>query len=252
VVFGEGHNSFLGEHFVEDLLQVVLKRWWLIWLTALVLTGVVVGISLMMTPKYEASTKILIGQKQAGADSFDSLQSEVEGLQQITLTMVELVNSDPVAEAVIQQLGLRMTSNDLRSNLTVEQVNATQVIQVSYTDTNPARAQQIANAVGDVFTEQVSKTSASSNPVTATVWERAELPDKPVNTNPVLYGFVAFAVGALLGVALAFLLEHLDYNWGSPEELEQISGVPTYGIILQYTFPKSKRKVANGVDSSAD
>jgi capsular polysaccharide biosynthesis protein len=158
--------------------------------------------------------------------------------------MVELVNSDPVARTVIRQLGLQMTSDDLRTNLKVEQVNGTQVIQVDYTDTSPARAQQIVNAVGDAFSEQVSEMSASDNAVTAKVWERADLPDKPVSPNPVLYGLIAFVVGTLLGVALAFLLEHLDDNWGSPEELEQISGVPTYGIILQHEFPKSNKKAS--------
>jgi hypothetical protein len=34
-----------------------------------------------------------------------------------------------------------------------------------------------------------------------------------------------------LGVGLAFLLEYLDDGWRSPEEVEQISGVPTYALI---------------------
>jgi capsular polysaccharide biosynthesis protein len=241
VLHREEHTFPFEERVVVDLLQVLLRRWWVICLTALVLAGVAVGISLTMTPEYEASTKILIGQKRVSGDSYDSLQSEVEGLQQITLTMVELVNSDPIANAVIQQLDLQITSNELRSNLTVEQVNATQIIQVNYTDPSPARAQRIANAVGDVFTERVSKMGASSKAVTAKVWERAQLPDKPVNSDPVRYGLIGFAVGALLGVALVSLWEHLDDNWVSPEELEQISGVPTYGVIFLYKFPKSKK-----------
>jgi len=206
--------------------------------------GVAVGISFVMTPKYEASIRILIKQEKVSGDSVVSLQSQVEGLQQITATMVELVNSDPVAETVIHKLGLQMTSNDLRGNLKVEQVNATQVIQVAYTDTSPASAQRIVNAVGDVFSEKVSEMSSSDNAVSATVWERAELPGKPVSPNPVLYGLSAFVVGALLGVVLVLLLEHLDDNWGSPEELEQLSGVPTYGVISQYEFPKSNKKAS--------
>jgi hypothetical protein len=33
---------------------------------------------------------------------------------------------------------------------------------------------------------------------------------------------------------MAFLLEYLDHSWRSPEEAEQITGVPTVGIIPEF------------------
>jgi capsular polysaccharide biosynthesis protein len=38
-------------------------------------------------------------------------------------------------------------------------------------------------------------------------------------------------VGAVLGTGLVFLLEFMDDSWRSPEEAEQVSGVPTFGVI---------------------
>ena len=224
------------------ILRVLWRRLWVIGLLALVLTGVSVGFSLVQTPKYEASIKILVGQEEGSEVPAGGLGGEVQGLQQITQTMAEGVNSRPVAEAVIRQLNLQTTPEDLQKHLNVEQVRATQFIQVDFTDTSPERAQRVANAVGGAFSEQVSEVSPSANAVTATVWEQAELPGEPVSPKPVRNGLLALALGVMLGVALAFLLEYLDDSWRSPEEVEEISGMPTFGVIPEYKAPEAAKE----------
>jgi len=226
-----------------DLLRVIRRRLWVIALVAAVLTGAAVGLSFLQTPMYEGSIKILVGQNQS-SDVPTNLGSDVQGLQQLTQTMAEAVNTLPVAEAVIERLDLQTTPEKFLENLSVQQVASTQFIEVSYTDPNPEMAQQVANAIGDEFSGQVSEVSPSANAITATVWERAAVPDSPVSPNPVRNGLLALALGLMLGVGLAFLLEHLDDSWRSPEEVEQISGVPTFGIIPEFNVPKSKKKGA--------
>lgn len=218
-----------GEYMLSlgDLLRVVWKRLWVVLLVTIVLVGAAVGSSLGLTPTYEASIRILVGQERGITET----PSDVAGLQQLTQTMAEGVNSRPVAETVIRQLGLRITPEDfLENRLNVEQIRDTQFIQVDYEDTSPERAQQVANAIGDVFSEQISQVSSSANDITVTVWERAEVPDDPVSPNPVRNGLLALGLGLMLGIGLAFLLETLDDRWRSPEEAEQISGVPTFGV----------------------
>ena len=213
---------------LSEVLRVVWKRLWIILLVAVALVGAAVGLSLTPTPTYEASIRILVGQQRGIINN----PADVMGLQQLTQTMAEGVSSRRVAEAVIQQEDLRMSPEEfVADHLSVEQVNATQFIQVAYTDTNPQRAQRVANAVGEVFSEEVAEVSPRNNAITATVWEQAGLPTVPVSRNPLLSGLLALVVGSMLGVALAFLLEYLDDTWRSPEEVEQLTGVPVYGII---------------------
>jgi len=212
-------------------------------LVATVLTGAVVGLSVAQTPTYEASITILVGQERGITET----PNDVIGLQQLTQTMVGAVSSRRVAEAVIRQQDLRMTSDKfLEEHLSVEQVPNTQWIQVSYRDVSPERAQQVANAVGDVFSKQISEVSPNANAIaiTATVWERAVVPDAPVTPNPVRNGLLALAVGLIIGVGLAFLLEYLDDSWDSPEEMEQVSGAPTFGIIPEIKASKSQKGVS--------
>src|SRR5215210_7873436 len=201
-----------GEHIfsLSDLLGVIWKRLWIVVLVAALLTGAVVGFSYAQTPIYEASIKILVGQERGITET----PNDVLGLQQLTQTMVGGVSSRPVAEAVIRQQDLRMTTHEfLDEHLSVEQEPNTQWIQVAYRDASPERAARVANAVGDVFSKQVSEVSPRASAITATVWERAVVPDAPVSPNPVRNGLAALILGLMLGVGLAFLLEVLDDRW---------------------------------------
>jgi capsular polysaccharide biosynthesis protein len=198
-----------------------------------VFVGAAVGFSLTQTPRYEASIKILVGQEQGITQD----PNYALGLQQLTLTMVEAVKSRPVAKAVIQQENLRVTpSVFVEQNLSVEQVPSTQFIKVVYTDTDPQRAQRTANAIGEVFSKEISKVSQSANAVTATVWEPAVVLEEPASPDYKRNVLLALILGLMFGVGLAFLLEYLDDSWRSPEEVEQISGVSTFGVIPTIEF----------------
>ena len=182
-----------------------------------------------------------MGQEQ-GSSTPGNLGSDVQGLQQLTQTMAEGVSSIPVAKAVIQQHDLRMTPEDfLENHLSVKQIGPTQYIQVSYTDPSPERAQMVANTIGEVFSEQVTDISPSASDVTVTVWAQAEVPDEPVSPNLLLNIGLGLVVGLILGIGLAFLQEYLDDSWRSPEEAEQIAGVPTVGVIPEFEVSKGKK-----------
>ncbi len=219
---------------LRDNLRVIRWRLWVIVLVAIIFVGASVGFSLTQTPQYRASIGILVGQ-----DQDTDLSSNVQGLQKLTPTLVRAVDSRPLAEAVIQQLNLRTTPEDFLENMSVERVADTQFIRVSYKDPNPQMARDVANAIGNEFSEQISEISTDASGVTAIVWEPAVVPDKPASPNPMRDGVLGLVVGIFLGVGLAFLLEHLDDSWRSPEEAERVSGKPTLAVIPEFQVPKT-------------
>lgn len=220
---------------IRDVLQVLRRRWWIIVLVAVICTVAATGLSLLKTPVYEASISVLVGQDQGVVSDNPA---EAQGLSQVTQTMAELAHTRTVANAVIEEMDLSVTPEQFLENLSVEQTAETQVVTISYTDPDSEQAANVANTTGEVFSDQVSEVSAEANAVTATVWEQASVPDSPSNPQPVRDGALAMAMGLMLGVALAFLIEHLDDSWRSPEEAEQVSGVPTFGVIRVFEAPK--------------
>lgn len=66
---------------------------------------------------------------------------------------------------------------------------------------------------------------------TVTVVEPASLPTAPDSRNTLRNVLFALASSLALGVGLAFFLEYLDYTVRTPEELDELFGSPTLGVV---------------------
>jgi capsular polysaccharide biosynthesis protein len=183
---------------------------------------------------------VFVGQKPTTGEG--NLAGNVEGLQSLTQTMIIAIDSRPVASEAIQRLGLKMEPDALLGNLDIEQVESSTFIQLTYTDTDPKRAQRVVNTVGEVSSERIAQISAAASPITAAVWEAAIVPNTPVRPDPVRNGVLAAGLGLMLGIGLAFLMEYLDDTWRSPEEVERVSGVPTFATVPEFDLAKNERK----------
>jgi capsular polysaccharide biosynthesis protein len=191
-----------------DILYVLRRRIWLIGIVIIIALGTTLGITFTQTPEYQASVKLLIGQESG----FVGTSGNVQQLEDLTQTMSQAVQTRPVAEEVIRQRGLNLTPEALLGRLSANQVPNTQFVQVNYRDTDPVGAQTVVNAVGEVFSEQVTEVSPDVSAVTATVWEPSAVPGQPTSPDVARNIAVGLVVGAVLGVALAFLLEYLGNN----------------------------------------
>ena len=74
----------------------------------------------------------------------------------------------------------------------------------------------------------------------------AELPENPVpiKPQPVLNMAIAFVVGLMLSVGIAFLLEYLDNTVKSEQDIEKLLGLPVLGAISEID-PNEERKAFN-------
>jgi capsular polysaccharide biosynthesis protein len=164
---------------------------------------------LQQTPIYEASAQVWVDQKPGDQQTYVSGSGEMiktlppkgEGLQAIIQPLVYAIDSHPVAEKAVERLGLQrepvgrlgpMEAAELLDKLTVEQVEHTSFIVLTYEDTDPVRAQRIVNTVGEVSSELISERSSAFK---ATVVEKAALPDSPVSPRPLRNGLLTLVVG---------------------------------------------------------
>ena len=225
---------------IERVLQTLLRRVSVIILVTVVVTGSALGFSLTQTPTYEASIKILVGQKLTEDADFGT---DVSDLQELTVTVGQAVQTLPVAQAVVEQPNVpELSAGEVLENMSVEPSPGTTFIDISYESSDPEKAQLIANTIGQILSQKISEVSVGVNGLTATVWAPATLPETPVSPDLALNGIVALVLGGLLGIALAFLLEYLDDSWDSPEEVEEISGLPAFGVIPTFEPRRTSAK----------
>ena len=217
-----------------DILRMLWRRLWLIALSMVLFLGAALGYSSVQRPTYEASIKLWVGQAQERGTSETNLSaSDVQGLQILTISVAEALDTRRVAEAVIEESGASTAPGELMNDLSVEPIPETQFVRVKYEDPDPLRAQRIANAYGEVSSDQVSEISSDASAVTATMFDPATLPDEDniVSPKPARDAFLALVLGTMVGISLAFVLESLDDRLRSAEHVARVSGVPTIGTI---------------------
>jgi capsular polysaccharide biosynthesis protein len=153
--------------------------------------------SLQQTPTYEASAQVLVDWQQEGP--WKTLEYRELPAQEIMHT----IGTRSVAQDATQRLGLQMEPAELLDNLTVEQVEGTRFIRLTYEDTDPERAKLVVNTVGEVFSEFISERRST---FTATVWEKAAAPESPVSPHPLRNGLLTVVIGLILCVGTVVAL----------------------------------------------
>ena len=85
----------------------------------------------------------------------------------------------------------------------IEQDAAPNFIRLTYEGTDPYKVKKIVDTVGEVSSERISETSAAGSNLTATVWEKAIVPESPVSPHPLRNGLLTLVVGwALTGLVV--------------------------------------------------
>jgi len=129
----------------------VVRRWAWLLVLGLVL-GIIVGvlISVFQTPVYQTSTQIMVNSSSSGAASNPySIYTD----QQLAQTYVLLLTTQPILDGSSEVLGYPVSA----SQITPEQVEGSQIIEITVEDFNPQHATDIANQLVHVLIEQNSK-----------------------------------------------------------------------------------------------
>lgn len=184
-----------------------------------------------MTPKYDASTQILVNQANANNASLyqtNAVQTNV----QLVNTYSVIIDNPAVLNQVIKKLNLKMTADELKSMLTVSTEQNSQVFTVTAESTSPAKSVRLVNAVAAAFRVQVQKVMNVDNVsiLSPATLSASQIPVKPKTTINLA---IAFVVGLMVSVGVAFLLDYLDNTIKTEDDLQELLGLPVLGAISQ-------------------
>ena len=215
------------------------------WLVALVPVLALLAAALVVQrqdPVYRASMGIVVAQ--AGGN----IQVQI-GNQQ---TMRNILESDIVAQRVVERLGLSVSSAHLRRQLHVDVRPDSSVLAVSYDSVDGQQALRIVSEVGSQFQllirEQlgISDNFEETGPlqIVADVIDPPHLDPEPIAPQSSrILGFAGI-LGLALGLVLAFARESLDDRIRERSDAEEWFGAPVVGT-LQGGFrlePNARRR----------
>ena len=225
----ENQNQRSNEETEIDLVEL----FWVLWrklplmiavglFTALLAFG---GSKFLMTPTYQSVTKIYILNKQDSSNA-NVTYSDLQAGTQLVKDYSELIKSRFVLEAVIEQLNLPLSYEQLSGKVTVSTPADTRVISIAVTDSNPVAAMKIANAIRETASTHIRNVPTHKASPSA-------------GKNTVLGGML----GILIVAAIVILSHLMNDTIQTEEDVEKYLGISTLAMIpLNETDSKKKKK----------
>ena len=236
---------------LRDYALLLRKRWRLIVLCTLLAVAASLAATLATTPMYKASAQLFVSTATGAEGSVGGLSAGGQFTQQRVKSYADIVDSPPVTDVVVQELGLDRSGRSLAESIEATAPLDTVLINVDVTDEDPATAQRIANAVSEQFTvvagQLETPAGESASPVKVSVVRTADLPSVPVSPRPKLNLALGLLVGLAVGAGAAVLRETLDTSMKGAEEVTELLGLPTLGLIA-YDPDAGKRPLIVHVD----
>ena len=224
---------------VLELFHVLLNKFWII-----LLAGIIAGLAfiggtiLFITPQYESTTKMYVLSKQ---DNNTLTQQDMQTSLSLTKDYAEMIQSRTVTEAVIAQLGLDMTHEQLVNKISVSNTTDTRIITISVLDKDPYMARDIANAVRDTAAEHIKNVMNSE---AVNVVDEANIPAEKYSPSVSKNGLIGGVLGCMIAVAIILIRFIMNDTIQTAEDVERYLQLSTLGTIPLLQTDKKKKKRA--------
>lgn len=203
------------EIYLDAFFHFFKKRWWVMILTTILGLAFSYGYTTYLhVPQYRSSTQLLINQSNGE-----------ETNAQIMSTYVELVNTPAILREVQTKLDSPLSINELAENLNVTNPQNTQILNTTFTYSDPEAAAEIINTIVSSFQEKVGNLMNREEEILITY---EAIPDfNPVSLSPISIMIVGSLTGLISGfglISIQFLLSNDSSEENESKKIPFLSG----------------------------
>lgn len=212
-----------------EIGQILIKRWKLLFILPLLAAAIAfVASAYLITPQYVSTSTLIVMPFTETVEGSGVVRHDVASTRQVVQSCKELTLRTTSLQEIIGELRLPYSAGELRDQVSID---VGDVISVSATDSDPDRAQLIANTVTAKLMSYITDTARLEN---VQLLNPAQRPGSPDSPRVMLNMAVAYVLGIMISVALAFLFEHLDNTVKTAEDVQKFLGVPVLGVIPEF------------------
>ncbi|NLJ89822.1 MAG: protein-tyrosine kinase [Clostridiales bacterium] len=226
---------------IKELIGVVLKRFWIIFIVTLVTAIIAFTYSkFRITPQYESTTQIYILSKSEDAERVT--YSDLQVGSQLTNDYMALVKSRPVLETVISDLNLDVTNKEFANKIEVSNPSNTRIISITARYSDPEVAKEIVDKIRDVSSEHIKKIMDIEE---VNIVEEGNVPQNKVSPNILQNTIIGGILGGIITTLAILIIYFLDDSIKTADDVERYLGLSVLGTIpLQEgeTLSKGRKK----------
>lgn len=214
---------------LRKVLNILKKNWkWILFIPISLFILSMAITFFILTPKYSASTQVLVNQKESDSKLF---AQQVQSDLQLINTYSEIIKSPRILDKVSHNLKDRYSSEEISAMLTVSNQADSQILNIAIKNDDSEEASIIANEVANVFKKDIKKIMSVDN---VSILSNAGGTGVKVFPKPFTNGVIATFLGVISALVIAFLKELLDRRIKTESDVEEILGLPVLGTIQDF------------------
>ena len=214
---------------LTEYVRILARRGWIMVLLALIAGGSAYILSRGQTPVYRASQIVLVQPSRADLGL-------AEASVRLLNSLAVFIDSELIAQEVINDLRLDMTAGELKGNTTIAPDQLRLTIQIDVDNKDQALASQIAHAWGrelEEYRNEQNQLVRREDRVNAIVIDFPAVSQK--SPRPRITGAAAGILGLLVGGVIVFVLEYLESSIvRRREDLERVIDAPVLATIPHF------------------
>ena len=203
----------LEEDLEIDLLKLIKALWrkaWLIVLTMFLCGGLVLAFTYFyIEPEYESKAQMYVNNSSLSLDSaaLSITSGDISAAKSLVATYIVILQSRQVLTEIISKAQLELTYEELSEMITAQSVSSTEVFEVVVTDTDPYRAEKIANTIAGILPEKISSIVEGSS---VRIVDYAVIPAEKSSPSLIKNTLIGALIGFLLCAGMIIVRELSD------------------------------------------
>ncbi len=188
-----------------------------------------------VVPEYKSTSTVLLVSNETNKKNASVTQSDVTLNKSLLTTYGNIITSKNVLSKVKENLQLNITVEELSKNISIKEIEDTQLIKINVIDRDASQAQRICREINNVFINEIKNIYNIEN---VTVVDEASLEEKPYNINHIKDIIIALTIGIAVSGFFVFITYALDTTVKIEQDIEDYVELKVIG-----TVPKSKEKI---------
>lgn len=221
-------NELELEYSLSEIFVMVIKRLWILVLCILLATSGAFSVTkFLIAEEYTASVSMYVAPNNGNADLIASL-NELNYAQKVVNTYIEILKTDSFMNSVAEESGLGYSAEALKKMIEMGPLNDTEIFKVQVTTTDPRESLSLANTIARLAPQKIIEIKDAD---AVRVVDPATLPAVPSSPNILMNTVIGFAVGLIMGIMTALIIEMRDKRVKDEDDMLKHYGIPILGVI---------------------
>lgn len=220
------HKNDEVEIDLSRVFHALIDKIWLVVVVSVVCAVIAFCITFFfVTPQYESAAMFYVNNNNFsfGDTSVSISSGDLTTSRNLVDSYIVILNTRETLEDVIDYAGVSRTYKGLRSMITSEAVDETEIFRVTVTSPNPQEAEKIANAIAYILPKRIGTIIDGTS---AKVVDAAIVPTAPSSPSYTKNTAVGFLLGFVLSVAVIALRVIFDITIRTEEDITQVCKYP--------------------------